>query len=236
MSKVDQIIEKAIQNSIREDEINNELYQAGECERISLYDVGTPNASTTDEYGNMTSLSTYIFKNGMFDAQKEDVIEFIDKIGFQIPNGTKEFDSYEHENVVLRAEAINSNVLDFCKDKSFSNNKDVMLAAVKDDGFAIQFASENLRDDRELAMIAISNKARSLEHLSPRLQNDKDVVLEAVKKNPAVIQYASQSLQDIAGDDPVAGIGKAIKAEELHTKLNQACKPKVESNKPKMKI
>jgi hypothetical protein len=54
--------------------------------------------------------------------------------------------------------------------RGFKNNKDVVLEAVKQDGMALQFASDELK-------------------------NNKDVVLKAVRQNVWVLRFASEELQ-----------------------------------------
>jgi hypothetical protein len=94
----------------------------------------------------------------------------------------------------------------------------------------------SVKDDKQIAMLAVQHDPRLLEYVSDRLKDDKYVVYEAVKEYSDVIVCASENMQNIAGkNDPAAGLERAINAEKLHGKLNKACAPKV-SHKPTMKI
>lgn len=63
----------------------------------------------------------------------------------------------------------------------------------------LRYASEDLRDDKELVKEAVGFMPYALEYASPRLRDDKEVVIEAAK-NPAgafaVLEYASARLTD----------------------------------------
>ena len=97
---------------------------------------------------------------------------------------------------------------------------DVVRAAVEQDGNSIMYASDELRDNKEIAMLAIENSFYILPKLSirlqsdpeivmriitrnpsflaniPRFKNNKDFMLEAVAQNPEIIKYASPELRE----------------------------------------
>ena len=54
-----------------------------------------------------------------------------------------------------------------------------MLAAVKQYGYALQFASANLKNDREVVLAAVTQNGYVREYASANLQNDREVVLAA---------------------------------------------------------
>ena len=43
------------------------------------------------------------------------------------------------------------------------------------------YASERLKDDKDIVLLAVKNSRYVLEYASQRLKDDKDIVLEAVK-------------------------------------------------------
>ena len=69
--------------------------------------------------------------------------------------------------------------------------KEVVLEAVKQDGRALEYASEELRGDKEVVMEAVKQYGRALEYASEELRGDKEVVMEAVKQNGLALEYAS---------------------------------------------
>jgi hypothetical protein len=49
----------------------------------------------------------------------------------------------------------------------------VVLAAVKKNGAALEFASESLRNDKEVVLLAVKNIGWALYYASEELKNDK---------------------------------------------------------------
>ncbi|KAG2382282.1 hypothetical protein C9374_005484 [Naegleria lovaniensis] len=99
--------------------------------------------------------------------------------------------------------------------ESFKSDRSFMLKLVKVDGSAIKAASVELRDDKQIAMAALSNSASSYRYLSFRLKcdeeicqlafagdgnmlrhapfavkNNRDIMLKAVKSNSKCMFYA----------------------------------------------
>ncbi|GBR75752.1 hypothetical protein NO2_0395 [Candidatus Termititenax persephonae] len=81
------------------------------------------------------------------------------------------------------------------------DDREVVLAAVQNNGSALKYASETLRGDKELALLAIEKAIGSVGYLdlvsslSPELLDDKEVVLAAVNRNGIVLRYASETLR-----------------------------------------
>ena len=54
---------------------------------------------------------------------------------------------------------------------------------VKQDGMCLTYASEDLKQDSELVLLAISEKIEALEFASSHLKNDPNFMCTAVKLN-----------------------------------------------------
>lgn len=67
--------------------------------------------------------------------------------------------------------------------KQLSENKEFVLAAVKNNGRALYWASYDLRADKEIVLAAVKNDGSAIEFASYSLQKDKDVLLTSVKNN-----------------------------------------------------
>ena len=78
---------------------------------------------------------------------------------------------------------------------SIKGDKEVVLAAVVQDGKALQFASPELRADKEVALAAVNQNAWALEWVPPELRGDREVVLAAVAVSGRCMQFASPELQ-----------------------------------------
>ena len=77
------------------------------------------------------------------------------------------------------------------------NNKDrnEVLAAVKENGYALDDADESLQKDKEIVLAAIKENGRALMYADESFRKDKEIVLEAVKQTGAALMYADESFQ-----------------------------------------
>ena len=76
----------------------------------------------------------------------------------------------------------------------YTNKADAM-AAVSNDGYALEYASEALKADREVVMAAIENIGYALQYASEELRSDSQFILAAVEKNGYALKYASDVLK-----------------------------------------
>ena len=75
-------------------------------------------------------------------------------------------------------------------------DREIVLEAVKQDGYALVYASAELKGDREIVMAAVKQNGRALQYASAELQGDREIVLEAVKQNGRALRYASPALRN----------------------------------------
>jgi len=71
----------------------------------------------------------------------------------------------------------------------------VTLAAVKEDGSALEYASPELRADHEIVLEAVKEDGSALKYADPELRKDPVIVLAAVKQAGYTLEYASQELR-----------------------------------------
>ena len=109
-------------------------------------------------------------------------------------------------------------------DSPFRKNHSVILEAVKKNGLAIRFADPELYSNKEIALAAVKQFGRALEHTN--LQDDEEVVRAAVKSHGFALEYASDRLKkdthfllDVMRDNFLASI-YIIK----HLEMNEAMK------------
>ena len=87
-------------------------------------------------------------------------------------------------------------MLDYIKDFSspvtivLEDDKDVVLEAVKNSGWALKYASKRLQDDKDVVFKAIKYNGRALKYASKRLQDDKGFILEAVENDGRALEFA----------------------------------------------
>jgi len=81
------------------------------------------------------------------------------------------------------------------------NDRELILEALKrkipeDYDSALKYLPEEVRNNKEIVLVAVSNNWRALEYASEQLKNDRDVVLKAVRASGLALQYASEELRD----------------------------------------
>ena len=75
------------------------------------------------------------------------------------------------------------------------NDREVVLVAVAKYGAALEYASKDLKNDKEIVMVAVAHKAYALKYASAELKNDKEVVLAAVAQDGRALEYASDEVK-----------------------------------------
>ena len=90
-----------------------------------------------------------------------------------------------------------------CASKELRADREVVLAAVRQDGIALGYASDALRADHEVVLAAVTQAGRALEYASSAFRGDRDMVLAAVTQTATwcwprgvhTLQYASDALR-----------------------------------------
>ncbi|CAK9026178.1 Uncharacterized protein SCF082_LOCUS17376 [Durusdinium trenchii] len=75
-------------------------------------------------------------------------------------------------------------------------DREVVMAAVMQNGRALEFASEKLRADREIVLLAVDEDPNAFQFASSELHADRDVMLAAVQRNGLALQFAVDELRD----------------------------------------
>ena len=88
-------------------------------------------------------------------------------------------------------------------------NRNLMMDLVKINEYALQHASDELKDDKEIVLASIKNEPFTLFNASERLQNDKELNIEVVKMQGILIFDLSDKLQK---DEDI--INTAVKSVE----------------------
>ena len=74
-------------------------------------------------------------------------------------------------------------------------DREVVLAAVQQNDIAFAYASKDLREDRETVLAAVREKGDALFAASDDLHADREVVLAAVRQNGWALQFADDNLR-----------------------------------------
>jgi len=70
------------------------------------------------------------------------------------------------------------------------------LAAVKKDGCALEYASDELRNNPEFMLDAVKQNGWALQYASYALKGNPEIVMAAVKDRSRALRYASAALKD----------------------------------------
>ena len=71
----------------------------------------------------------------------------------------------------------------------------IVLVAVQQHGDALQYAAEALKADREVALAAVGNNGSALRHAADALKADREVALAAVGNYGGALQFAAEELR-----------------------------------------
>jgi hypothetical protein len=75
-------------------------------------------------------------------------------------------------------------------------DRGIVMEAVKTYGRALDFASAKLRGDREIVMAAVKTYGRALKSASAELRGDREIVMAAVARWSAALMYAAPALRN----------------------------------------
>ena len=75
-------------------------------------------------------------------------------------------------------------------------DKEVILAAVKQNGYALEYADKKLKVDKEVVLAAIKQSSYALNDADEKLKADKKFILAAVKQDVSALDYVDDSLKN----------------------------------------
>lgn len=110
-----------------------------------------------------------------------------------------QYKNIENKQVILKIierHQINDSAFLSCLSTDLRDDKDVVLAVIKKNGYALQYASKRLRDNELIVLEAVSDYGLVLSFVSDRLKDNKDIVMAAVNDCGNSIEYASKKLRN----------------------------------------
>lgn len=78
---------------------------------------------------------------------------------------------------------------------TFPISKDCVMEAVKQNGHALRYLTEEEKLDRDIALAGVRQEGLALCWVSPEFACDSDIVTAAVNQNEEAIAYADESLR-----------------------------------------
>ena len=74
-------------------------------------------------------------------------------------------------------------------------DREFVLATVQQNGRALQYVAESLREDREFMLAAVQQDGTALAYAAESLRDDRQIVLAAVQQDGSALAYAAESLR-----------------------------------------
>ena len=75
--------------------------------------------------------------------------------------------------------------------KQYIDDFDIILAAVKQNGLELQYASDDMKNNQDIVLAAVRQNYKALEFASYSLRGNRTIVLEAMKSDWYAFQYAT---------------------------------------------
>ena len=171
------------------------------------------NAAIEKEYIKARAPGSFVDLDKLQDIANEIVdsgdADWAKKVYIKALQNSSEYDIFVFQNaheffksdrdVVLAAVKAWGPALQYV-DEKFKSDREILLATKPYLPAALNYADESFRKDREIIMEAINQCEEGrigsvIEEADVSLQKDRDVVLAAVKKDGLALQYADKSLQ-----------------------------------------
>ena len=100
-------------------------------------------------------------------------------------------------NVRTLTEAIETALKD--APKEVKNNEAIVMAAVKQDWKAIQYAGEEMKNNEAVVMAALKQSWQALQYASEAMKNNEAIVMAAMKQDSGALEHASEELKNHGG-------------------------------------
>lgn len=91
----------------------------------------------------------------------------------------------------LKDKRLKEEYLDKIKNLQKFNN-DNIVSILKKDGLQLEYANNQIQDNKEIALIAINSNPYAFKFVSKRLKNDKDFVLQVLQKDGELYCYVGE--------------------------------------------
>uniref|UniRef100_A0A7S3Q607 DUF4116 domain-containing protein n=2 Tax=Chaetoceros debilis TaxID=122233 RepID=A0A7S3Q607_9STRA len=100
----------------------------------------------------------------------------------------------DEKKEIIRKLSIGEKIL-YDLPKKLKADKDVVMAAVTQDGGALEYATEKLKGDREVVLAAVTQNGRALKYAAEELKGDREFMLAAVTQDVRALEYAAEELK-----------------------------------------
>ncbi|EKE15530.1 MAG: hypothetical protein ACD_11C00145G0003 [uncultured bacterium] len=189
---------EAEEKYVQAEEVAYKNYKSGNSEDLNPLDILHSEALVDEK---KKTEETPEFKR----KELHDLIKKLDQIGErgeghydvreEIANMVIKWFRDDKEIVLKTIPLVNMNKLDKLVYK-FTNDDDVVAAAIKRRGLMLGFASERLQNNRKLALEAVKEDGHYFEYATKKIRSDKEIVGEAAKSDSCAVMYVEGDLKN----------------------------------------
>lgn len=123
--------------------------------------------------------------------KKEDALKMVKENGIDIKNLSEEL---KNDKDIIEAALSNDGMSMFFLSLENRNKKEYALMAVKQDGKALIYLNKELQEDINVVTAALSNYGVGYSHLNQEMRRDKNLLIIALKTHPFAFESASEEL------------------------------------------
>ena len=131
------------------------------------------------------------FIDGRILDNREAVIQIVSQNGFMLSVLP---DFKDDREVVLAAVRQRDNAISFASE-DVQLDREFILRAVRQNGRVLAHVNDRFKADREIALAAIQNTASAIRHAAPELRADRELAELAISGDPNTLQFVSQELR-----------------------------------------
>lgn len=96
------------------------------------------------------------------------------------------------------------------------NDREVILTAISSHGRDIQYAPQHFKNDREIVLKAVNQSWKAIEFVHDLFGNDREIVLCAVKQHYNALEYASDEFKN-----DIEIVNKALRGEDGYLRCRE---------------
>ena len=147
-----------------------------------------------NNYYYMKNIFIKLIKNMNSQNYNNIIVNFLEKIlSINVLLYQKVIDDYDMAMNIIK---YNPHIIEYFSE-NIKNNYNIGLMAVTNDGACLKFLSKTLKEDKIIVRTAITQKFKSYTlQFAPKLQDDYDTVILAVMNEASSLKYASKRLRE----------------------------------------
>lgn len=99
------------------------------------------------------------------------------------------------EKFILKLIKQNGRALQYISDE-FKNNEEIVRIAINQNGNALKYANGKLQNKKKIVLAAVEQNGEAIKYASHKLKNNKQIALAAVKQNGSALKYVGHKFKN----------------------------------------